>query len=68
VSADAVVEDRCSHCSQRVVLVEYIGGVQWMHEPADVAGQVDAMHLYCLYCKLTVAESSVMNAPGSESV
>lgn len=51
------VVDRCRNCGQRVVLVEYIGGVQWMHEPADVAGQVDAMHVHC---KLSVAESAVM--------
>lgn len=52
-----LVEDRCRHCRERIVLVEYISGVKWMHEPADVAGQVDAMYVFC---KLTTAESALM--------
>lgn len=57
MTAERPVVDRCRHCDQRIVLVEYIRGVKWMHEPADIAGQIDAMHVYC---KLSVAESSVM--------
>lgn len=51
------VEDACANCGERVVLVEYIGGVEWMHQPADVADREDLMYLHC---KIQVAESRLL--------
>lgn len=56
-AVEEIVEDACANCGERVVLVEYIKGVQWMHQPEDVKDREDMMHLYC---KVTVAASSVL--------
>ena len=52
MSEDAHVEVKCKHCGERIVLVNYLTGQSWTHQPAGASFQ-DGTHQYC---HRTVAE------------
>ena len=43
---------KCKHCDQRIVLVNYLTGQSWTHQPAGASFR-DGVHQYC---KRTIAE------------
>jgi len=40
------MESTCTHCGQRIVLVNYSHGKEWTHQPAEASFQ-DGQHWYC---------------------